>query len=624
MNCISCGTSNPPGARFCANPGCGAYLSWSGQAPAEERQPQTSLRPQAGGKTGMRMELDVTDLAAEPGTGAHARATVHNTGTRVERFALTVTGTAARWAAVDPGELTVYPGDAATATVTFTPPRSPAGPAGTWDFVVAAASMVSGGLRDDVPGRLTIGRFHALKAVLSPAASRGGVRTRHSLMLENQGNAPEDLRLGATDAENELRIGLPAQVRLDPGRATVPVEVGAAPATFGMPKRVPFTVVVTPAGEPPVTVEGTRIVTPRFGRWPLIVAPVLVVALVAGVLALTRSSTGPPATAGAGSTAAADGGDGGSDTTATEKATEEGTKKAENSAAPGGGAKPTPKATVKKTQKPVTPPAYVAGKGELTGGVAEVAVRNLASGTRIFLTPDLTAITMAGTTIGDDRPRTGGNFPAAALRVTGREKSSFQVGPVTGDSPDGLRFSYLVVDRQRGTLGGLPYEAGSARIGTGQQRVQVSGIETATPDSVIILTVREGGQAVRIDDKEQGGFIASTLDASAATAEVAFDYLVVDPAGDGKGQAKAAAGLARTVPGNVGVAAPRLEHDVIGPRSAVLLTPDATSYRDDAGLYASALTDVCVLSQGDGFAEVEPFYTRRPFVKIPYDWLVVT
>ncbi|GII46873.1 hypothetical protein Psi02_32970 [Planotetraspora silvatica] len=570
------------------------------------------------------MELDVTDLAAEPGTGAHARATVHNTGTRVERFALTVTGTAARWAAVDPGELTVYPGDAATATVTFTPPRSPAGPAGTWDFVVAAASMVSGGLRDDVPGRLTIGRFHALKAVLSPAASRGGVRTRHSLMLENQGNAPEDLRLGATDAENELRIGLPAQVRLDPGRATVPVEVGAAPATFGMPKRVPFTVVVTPAGEPPVTVEGTRIVTPRFGRWPLIVAPVLVVALVAGVLALTRSSTGPPATAGAGSTAAADGGDGGSDTTATEKATEEGTKKAENSAAPGGGAKPTPKATVKKTQKPVTPPAYVAGKGELTGGVAEVAVRNLASGTRIFLTPDLTAITMAGTTIGDDRPRTGGNFPAAALRVTGREKSSFQVGPVTGDSPDGLRFSYLVVDRQRGTLGGLPYEAGSARIGTGQQRVQVSGIETATPDSVIILTVREGGQAVRIDDKEQGGFIASTLDASAATAEVAFDYLVVDPAGDGKGQAKAAAGLARTVPGNVGVAAPRLEHDVIGPRSAVLLTPDATSYRDDAGLYASALTDVCVLSQGDGFAEVEPFYTRRPFVKIPYDWLVVT
>ncbi|WP_204071981.1 zinc ribbon domain-containing protein [Planotetraspora phitsanulokensis] len=628
MNCASCGTTNPPGAQFCSNPGCGAYLSWSagpqpgeprqpGEQPTERprpetRQPQTSFIPQSSGQAGMRLELDMAEAAVEPGGQARVRVTVYNTGTRVERFALAVTGTAARWATADPAELTVYPGAAATSTVTFAPPRGPGGPAGVWDFAVQAASEVSGGLRQSAPGTLSVARFHALTAALSPVAARGGSRTRQVLVLDNQGNAPEDVWLSATDPENELRIALPASARLAPGKTEVAVQVGATPATFGLPKRVPFTITVTPSGERPLTVEGTRIVAPRFGRWPLIVAPLVAAALVGGALALTRSTGDPAAPAGAAGEAAPGG---------SESEPAKATGKDASPSARAGGTKATPKPSPKK---PPPPPSYYAGKGELSGGAADVPVTSLASDAKIFLTPDLTAITMSGTTVTDSRPRTGGNFPAAALRVAGREKKSFRVEAMSDAPPDGLRFSYLVLTRSQGTVGGLPYQAGSSRIGTGQQRVRVPGVETATPDSVIILTVRDGGQAVRIDAKEDGGFIASTLDALPAAAEVSFDYLVVDPDGKGTGRRKAAAGLDRTEPGNVGTAAPRLEDDLIGERSAVLLTPDATSYRDDAGLYATALADVCVLSQGDGFAEVEPFYSQRPFVKIPYDWLVVT
>ncbi|MBO3746858.1 zinc ribbon domain-containing protein [Streptosporangiaceae bacterium NEAU-GS5] len=598
MNCPSCGTANPVGTQFCQN--CGAYLTWEHE---QEQQPQTFIRPQAQQQAGMRMELDTAEVSADPGGNARAQVTVFNTGTRVEQFRVSITGTAARWATVTPSEMTVYPGNSAAATVTFAPPRSPAGPAGTWDFAVEAASTVSG-LHEARPGRLTIGRFQALSAALVPPATRGGERTQHVLALENQGNAAEDVWLTAADSEGELRIGLPAQVRLRPGKTEVPVDVAATPATFGLPKRVTFQVVVTPGGERPITVDGTRVVVPRFGRWPLIVAPVAVAALVAiAMVALSRSggdAAAPPAAAGQGEQSAG----------ATPSAKGKPSKKP--------GAKNTPKSTPKRPQ-----PVYFSGKTALRGGAAEVSVPSLPQDAHIFLTPDLTAISGAGVQVADG-VHTGSGFPAAALRVTARADASFRVEPISGTPPEDLRFSWLVVDKPSGSIGALPFQAGTGRIPGGEKRVDVSGVQGVGPQSVIILTVGGGSQDVRVDRKADGVFTVATADGVPAASDVEFDYLVVDPSGGGDGPDKAAAGFGETTNGQVGVDGPRLENGLISATAAVLLTTDSTAFQDDPGSADAAFAGVCVVNQGSGFATVEPFFVQRPNVKTPYDWLVVT
>jgi hypothetical protein len=369
------------------------------------------------------------------------------------------------------------------------------------------------------------------------------------------------------------------------------VDVAATPATFGLPKRVAFQVAVTPAGERPITVDGTRIVVPRFGRWPLVVAPVAAAALVAVIgIALSRS--------------------GGDDKT---------------HAAGGGNSPAAPPSVVKGTPTPKKKPEplYFSGKAVLRGGAAEVSVPRLPQGARIFLTPDLTAITGAGTTVGDG-VRTGGGFPAAALRVTGRGDASFRVEPISGTPPEDLRFSWLVVAKPSGTIGALPYKAGSARIPGGERRVDVPDIEGAGSQSVIILTVEGGAQAVRVDRKADGGFTAATVDSVPAASDVEFDYLVVDPSGGGDGPDKAAAGFGETTNGQVGVDPPRLENGLINSSAAVLLTTDSSGFQDDPGLADAEFASVCVLNQGSGFATVEPFFVQRPNVKTPYDWLVVT
>jgi hypothetical protein len=85
--CDSCGTENPPGARFCVNAHCQAYLAWSrldagsaadtGAAPTETAIKPSSLHP-AGSNRPPRQPLDVTEphivattLTAAPTQPAH-------------------------------------------------------------------------------------------------------------------------------------------------------------------------------------------------------------------------------------------------------------------------------------------------------------------------------------------------------------------------------------------------------------------------------------------------------------------------------------------------------------------------------------------------------------------------
>jgi hypothetical protein len=247
VTCGSCGRDNPEGVTTC---------QWCGTAQVYARQPQTSVRPAAEQRRGLRLSLESPELSAEPGTTVTTAVTLHNTGTRVERVRFRVAGPAQAWSEVEPEEVDVYPQSPVRGEVRFSPPRSPTCPSGLWGFAVLAESMVNPGLNKHRTGTVDVAPYHALTARLSPQTSRGLGTTRHTLVLDNQGNSQEQVRLAATDPENALRIELPAQVTVNPGQTPVTVLI----TTGGQGAQISFQITVTPADGTPIEVQGMRIV----------------------------------------------------------------------------------------------------------------------------------------------------------------------------------------------------------------------------------------------------------------------------------------------------------------------------------------------------------------------------
>ncbi|GAA4587408.1 hypothetical protein GCM10023194_36190 [Planotetraspora phitsanulokensis] len=309
VTCAVCGQVNAEGTQFCVNPACGAYLPWDRTAahhqppqeppppvphpPPSESQPRTARheRVEPEHRPGARIELADAALAVDPGQIAETQVTVHNTGNRVERFLVRVSGPAAPWASVDPADITVYPGRPAVCTVRFAPSRQAATSAGTWNFGVLADSQVTPGLQASVVGAVHLGDYRSLTMTLEPGAARGGSRTTQTLLIDNQGNVPERLRLTASDTDGLLRFELPGEATVEPGRSAVPLQVHARQKWFGRPQRVPFHVVATPEEGRPVGADGVRIVRPRLGVLPLVLAGALAAVLAGGVALNLGSST---------------------------------------------------------------------------------------------------------------------------------------------------------------------------------------------------------------------------------------------------------------------------------------------------------------------------------------------
>ncbi|MBO3746860.1 zinc ribbon domain-containing protein [Streptosporangiaceae bacterium NEAU-GS5] len=311
VTCRVCGQVNSDGTQFCVNPSCGAYLPWDRtaghqrppappppqQPPAPRPQPprqappppeasRTAQQPRVEDqRTGARIELAQSALSVEPGQVTDTQATIHNTGTRVERFTVRVSGPAARWATVEPADVTVYPGQPGVCMVKFAPPRQAANTAGAWNFGVLADSQVTPGLQASAVGSVQLGGFRALTLSLEP-----GSGPRQILYVDNQGNMPEQVSLAGADSEGLLRFEIPPGVTVNPGRSAVPFRVRARRDWFGKPKRVPYRVTSTPSDGQPLTADGVRVLKPLLGVLPLVLAGVLAVAAAGGVALKMRSS----------------------------------------------------------------------------------------------------------------------------------------------------------------------------------------------------------------------------------------------------------------------------------------------------------------------------------------------
>src|SRR3954463_9438745 len=65
-------------------------------------------------------------LSVAPGETASTTVTIHNGGSQVEEFTLTVLGPTTGWTTLEPPTLSVYPGERTDCTVRFAPPRTSA------------------------------------------------------------------------------------------------------------------------------------------------------------------------------------------------------------------------------------------------------------------------------------------------------------------------------------------------------------------------------------------------------------------------------------------------------------------------------------------------------------------
>src|SRR5262245_51633211 len=193
--CRQCGRHNSDGSGFCANPECGAYLGWEGQAQPSQPTPVPGGAPQRpiadGQSAAATLTLSDSVLSAVPRETATTSATVHNGGSQVEQFAVEVVGPTSGWATIEPPTLTVYPGERSQCTIRFAPPRvSGTAPGRAW-FTVRASSLLHPGLRVGANGTLEVGAFRDLSATLTPQGTSGRWRTVHSLDLTNTGNIVE-------------------------------------------------------------------------------------------------------------------------------------------------------------------------------------------------------------------------------------------------------------------------------------------------------------------------------------------------------------------------------------------------------------------------------------------------
>ena len=295
--CPWCRYDNPDTAEICENPDCRRDLRVAPAAGPSVDGPAPSGGDPAGGqRKGVRITGDPLQLTVQPGlTPGTATVVVHNRGTRVEHFAVTVEGAVAAFAQVSPPALKVLPNKNDTAEVRFVVPREPRPHAGHYSFQVVARASVDSDVSARVLGGLTVGRFDLVSAVVDPAMSAGRRPGLHRVTVTNRGNAAVDAQVAMADQQGDLTFEPPKfGGRLGPGASSShDVTVGAPITWFGRTRAIMFTGRVSTDGrESPAVVHGLRRQMPWLPWW-VPTAALTALALVVALLALRDEPTVP-------------------------------------------------------------------------------------------------------------------------------------------------------------------------------------------------------------------------------------------------------------------------------------------------------------------------------------------
>jgi pSer/pThr/pTyr-binding forkhead associated (FHA) protein len=240
----------------------------------------------------VQLLLEQRTLHLTPGQPVVLRGTLANLGTTVDHLHLTVEGVPKSWvsgAALQTGndqEVQLNPGDQAPLVLTVNVPRTAESLAGEYQVTLLAHSRENPLELGVASAVWTVERFSASRLFLDRVRAAGRVRASYAVTVENQGNAPEQFRLSASDDERKLRYEFgPEAIGVEPGRlADVSLAVRAPWHWIGSPQSHPFAVqaaLADTAPPPPVKAE--------FVQHPLVppIVPRVIAAVVAvGVVAL--------------------------------------------------------------------------------------------------------------------------------------------------------------------------------------------------------------------------------------------------------------------------------------------------------------------------------------------------
>jgi hypothetical protein len=211
-------------------------------------------------------------LPVEPGAQASCRVTVRNDSNIVDEFALEVLGDAAAWTAVEPQRLSLMPGTTADVTLTFRPPRDSSLTPGPRPVGLKAVSVERPETSTVVEGKLDVQPFGEYSLELIPRTSHGTRSSKHELAFDNSGSRHVHGTITASDPDGTLRFHFsPPAIDAPPGTASfTKVRVRHRKRFMrGPSKSRPFTVVVEPEGEAPVSAAGTAVQDPSVPTWAL-------------------------------------------------------------------------------------------------------------------------------------------------------------------------------------------------------------------------------------------------------------------------------------------------------------------------------------------------------------------
>ena len=358
---------------------------------------------------GAVVEIEPRTVPVTPGATATTIVRVRNAGTVVDQLSLEVLGDAAGWSTVDPPTLSLFPGAEGSATITFSPARSPKVPAGSLAFGLRVDSREdpTGSVVDE--GVVDVAPFTDVSAEVVPRSSRGSTGATHDIAVDNRGNVRLDATVTAVDADRLLGFEVrPPALMMEPGAAAfAKVRVKPRkPFWLGPPVTRPFQIqVATPEG-PPVMLDGSLLQGPILPRWTLRALLLALILLVAAFVAwqtlirpaiestareqaedvLAAVGITPPPAGGAGA-----GGAGGASPSPSSP-----------SASASAGASTDPSASLEPSTAPSTPPipgGVAPTDGRLVAGAGPLTP---ASGTTLFLT-DLVFSNPSDTAIGEVR-----------------------------------------------------------------------------------------------------------------------------------------------------------------------------------------------------------------------------
>ncbi|MFE0465189.1 ricin-type beta-trefoil lectin domain protein [Kitasatospora sp. NPDC058965] len=214
--------------------------------------------------------LEPASTTVDPGSNAAVTLRLRNTGDLVEEYRIEVVGDCAPWVVVEPATLKLLPQGSGSVRLTFTVPRGPEAAAGPHPFGVRVTPSEQPEAAQVPEGVLTVTPFTALVGELVPPVTRGRLRGRARLAVDNVGNVPATVSLLGRESGTQLGCDIrPSSVRIEPGRAVF-AEVRVRPEQVlwtGRKERHGYGVLLQRSGAAPQPVEGTYLQSAVLPGW---------------------------------------------------------------------------------------------------------------------------------------------------------------------------------------------------------------------------------------------------------------------------------------------------------------------------------------------------------------------